>query len=279
MSRPKVHSIDWRRLFEQLQPYLAHKGGVVHIQTKKESPISTFTKVLRSKMEYDAWDRRWVTVVIDGANPATHYLSDMMYQIEITMGIQTSADQIQPSQISVGSYIRAGGGVQVGDIHINLGEKRSEVRRILHPRMDQIIQRLDESSEQQRLGIIFYESHNADRKQLAAFRTVVWDSALEKLIEKGLLLMDISNEGSVQDSWPPEPDLVVDLPDKFDKESSKDAVDDLATISLQEGIYSTEEEARAFATGIVAQYESPRDLYAKLSVVLTKASELRDDNT
>lgn len=275
MSRPKVHSIDWWRLFEQLQPYLAHKGGVVHIQTKKESPISTFTKVLRSKMEYDAWDRKWVTVQIDGENSATHYLRDMIYQIELNLGLQTPADQIQDISINLAKDIQAGGEVQIrGNVINYVGGERPGVWESLHARVNQIIQRLDESSGQQRLGIIFYESHHADRNELAAFRTVLWNSALEELTEKGLLLIDISIEGRVHDSWPPEPDLVVDLPDRYDKESSKEAVDDLAAILLQEGKVTTEEEARTFAATMVITYVKPIDVHANLSAVIAKVEDL-----
>lgn len=275
MSRPKVPSIDWWRLFEQLHPYLTHTGGVVHIQTKTESPISAFTKVLRSKMESEAIDRKWVTVQIDGANPATHYLGDMIYQIERTLGLQTQADQIPPIPISLASDIQAGGEVLIEHNVINyLGGERSGVREILQSRVNQIIQRLDESSGQQRLGIIFYESHHADRNELAAFRTVLWNSALEGLTEKGLLLIDISIEGWVHESWPPEPDLVVDLPDRYDKESGKEAVDDLAAILLQEGIVATEEAAHTFGATMVAHYERPRDLYANLSAMIAKVEDL-----
>ena len=276
MSRPKVPPIDWRRQFEQLQPYLAHKGGVVHIQTKEESPISAFTKALRSKMEYEAGDRKWVTVQIDGANSATRYLSDMIYQIERTLGLQTPADQIPPISINLAKDIQAGGEVQVERNVINyLGGERSGVRESSHSRVNQIIQRLDESSGQQRLGIIFYESHHADRNELAAFRTVLWNSALEELTEKGLLLIDISIEGGMHDSWPPEPDLVVNLPDRYDKESGKEAVDDLTAILLQEGKVATEGEARTFAATMVANNERPRDLLANLSAVIAKVEELR----
>jgi len=274
MSRPKVPSIDWRRPFEQLQPYLTHTGGVVHIQTKEESPISAFTKVLRSKMESEAIDRKWVTVQIDGKNPATHYLSDMIYQIERTLGLQTPADQIPPLSINLASDIQAGGEVQIEHNVVNVSVERSGVREILQSRVNQIIQRLDESSGQQRLGIIFYESHHADRNELAAFRTVLWNSALEGLTEKGLLLIDISIEGWVHDSWPPEPDLVVDLPDRYDKETRKEAVDDLTAILLQEGKLATEEAARTFAATMVAHNERPRDLYANLSAVIAKVEDL-----
>jgi hypothetical protein len=274
MSRPKVPPIDWRGQFEQLQPYLAHKGGVVHIQTKKESPISAFTKVLRSKMEYDAWDRKWVTVQIDGANSATRYLSDMIYQIERTLGLQTPVDQIPPISISLASGIQAGGEVQIERNVINVDGERLGVRESLQYRVNQIIQWLDESSRQRRLGIIFYESHHADINELAAFRTVLWNSALEELTEKGLLLIDISIEGWVHDSWPPEPDLVFDLPDRYDKESGKEAVDDLVAILLQEGKVATEKEARTFAATMVANNERPRDLYANLSAVIAKVEAL-----
>ena len=275
MSRPKVPSIDWWRPFEQLQPYLAHKGGVVHIQTKEESPISAFTKVLRSKMEYDAWDRKWVTVQIDGDNSATHYLRDMIYQIELNLGLQIPTDQIHPISINLAKDIQAGGEVQIERNVINyLGGEHSGVRESLHSRVNQIIQRLDESFGQQRLGIIFYESHHADINELAAFRTVLWNSALEGLTEKGLLLIDISIEGWVHDSWPPEPDLVVDLPDRYDKETRKEAVDDLTAILLQEGKLATEEAARTFAATMVAHNERPRDLYANLSAVIAKVEDL-----
>lgn len=275
MSRPKVPSIDWRRLFEQLQPYLTHTGGVVHIQTKTESPISAFTKVLRSKMESEAIDRKWVTVQIDGANPGTHYLSDMIFEIERTLGLQTQADQIPPISISLASDIQAGDKVQIEHNVINyLGGERSGVREILQSRVNQIIQRLDESSGQQRLGIIFYESHQADRNELAAFRTVLWDSALEELTEKGLLLIDTSIEGWMHEFWPPEPDLVVDLPDRYDKDSRKEAVDDLAAILLQEGKVTTKKEALIFAATMVANNDSPKNLLAKLSAVIAKVEEL-----
>ena len=283
MSRPKVHSIDWRRQLKELQPYLAHKGGVVHIQTKKESPSSIFTKVLRSKMEYDAWDRKWVTVQIDGDNSATRYLSDMIYQIERTLGLQTPADQTPADQtpadqiphksINFVKDIQARGDVQIEGNVFNLGGERTGVRESSDSRVNQIIQRLDESSEQQRLGIIFYESHKAVRKELAAFRTVLWNSALEELTEKGLLLIDISIEGWVHNSWPPEPDLVFDLPDMYDKESGKEAVDDLAAISLQERIVTTEEAAHTFGATMVAHYERPRDLLANLSAKMAKVED------
>ncbi len=235
-------------------------------------------------MEYDAWDRKWVTVQIDGDNSATRYLSDMIYQIERTLGLQTQADQTQADQtqadqipplISLAKDIQAGGDVQIEHNVINyFGGKRSGVREILQSRVNQIIQRLDESSGQQRLGIIFYESHRAVRKELAAFRTVLWNSALEELTEKGLLLIDISIEGWVHESWPPEPDLVVDLPDRYDKESEKEAVDDLAAILIQEGIVATEEAAHTFGATMVANNKSPKNLLANLSAMIAKVEEL-----
>jgi hypothetical protein len=84
MTRPKIPTINWRKELKILDRYIKSEGGVLHIKTTPDSPSSAFSKSIRNIMENNTWDRRWVTVQVDGDNAATHYLPDMILQLEVS---------------------------------------------------------------------------------------------------------------------------------------------------------------------------------------------------
>ncbi|MGN5269868.1 hypothetical protein [Aeromonas dhakensis] len=60
-------------------------------------------------MENNTWDRRWVTVQFDGDNAATHYLSDMISQLEVSLELGEFQTVLPTYQIEIGNNINAGG--------------------------------------------------------------------------------------------------------------------------------------------------------------------------
>lgn len=260
----RVPMVDWKRELAQLDAFLRRKGGVIQIRTSPESPASAFTKALRSLMEHQPWERRWRTIQIDGNNAATHYVSDMITQIERSLELP----ELRSATVQIGNAIHAGGDVQIRDISVNL----TQDTRQAHARVDRIVEHLRGQASSMRLCLFFFESEKADPKELAAFRTLLWERGLEDLIQEGFLLVDVG-AGTVP-NWPPQSDVLLDLLPHYDEQAQRDAVRDLTELALGEKLFAEEKEARAFAATMVAGNIRPKDLYANLAGLLTRLRSL-----
>jgi hypothetical protein len=266
MTRPNVPTINWKNELARLARFLHHDGGVIHIRTTGESPSSAFAKALRSRMEHGEWQRPWHTIQIDGNNSATRYFSDMTYQLERTLGLPAHPIRDANPTVMVGTAIDAGGNVDIRDIHINNFPNGAH----LQSRAQRIVAAVSESSAVKRLAILFFDSDNADQRELAAFRSLLWDDGLENLVGQGLLLIGFSDEQTDVSHWLPPPDETIDLPSRYDSESARNAIEDLAAFAREHELYASYEEAKAFATAMVANNLKPKELYANFAGVLSR---------
>jgi hypothetical protein len=265
--------IDWRQEFAPLQEYFEERGGVVHILASDAGPTSSFAKAVRMRLEAGLWRRPWASVQIDGSNPNTHYMEDIVLQLESSLGVQDLGRQSAPSGgVSVGTDIEAHA-VEIRDVSISIDDDpflRAERSRA---RVDRVADAVRDTSSERRVALVFLHSHTHDPGALSRFRRMVWDQALAELTQVGLLLIDIGDPAQRGgEDWPPDPDLVIDLPAQYDQASTADARDDLAEIVLSEGLFATREEATAFGATLLASSNDVREVHARLAGTLARLS-------
>lgn len=267
MARPKIPTINWRKELKILDRYIKSEGGVLHIKTTPDSPSSAFSKSIRNIMENNTWDRRWVTVQFDGDNAATHYLSDMISQLEVSLELGEFQTVLPTYQIEIGNNINAGGDVEISNIKVAIADTNDFQERI-----KRIIQHIENKADEQRLALFLFNtgSSNTDQKELKRFKNQLWDNRLEKLVEKGVLLIAFSHHESNNLDWLPDPDDVLNLPSSYCSESKKNAREDIARFLLEQGYASNEVEAEGIAIGIVASNSLPKNLHANFAGILAE---------
>ncbi|KIH75600.1 hypothetical protein SAMN05660860_00270 [Geoalkalibacter ferrihydriticus] len=269
MARPKVPTINWKKELRVLDSYINCSGGVVLVRTTKDSPSSAFCKAIRSIMENELWDKQWVTVQIDGDNSSTHYFSDMLDQLEITLNLESKTDDTSVN-VSVGNDISADGNVEINDISINIDARNNNYRG----RIERIVNYVKHDAGKKRLAVILFntDSEDTNKNELNKFKNFLWDNGLSNLTHEGVLLIGFSHRCSDTSRWLPDPDIVIDLPSSYDHESEINAKEDIANFLLSHGWAKTKEEAAGKAMGIVASHPYPKDLHANFAGILARFS-------
>ncbi len=270
MSRPKIPTINWKKELEVLDSYIRSKGGVIHIRTTEDSPSSAFCKALRSIMENASWEKQWITIQFDGDNSSTHYLNDMLDQLEISLKLEPIEVANTGFGIHVGNEISAEGNVEVSDVKISVNEG-TNLRR---ERVQRIVNLIRQDADKIRLAIILFntDSENTNKNELKNFKSWFLDHGLLDLVSAGFLLIGFSHRSSDTSNWLPEPDEVIDLPSTYDEMSEAHAKEDIANFLLSNGFAETIEEAVGKSMGIVASYPYPKDLHANFAGILARFS-------
>jgi hypothetical protein len=275
VTDPTVHLIDWRDEFAHLDVFLTERGGVIHVIASDAAPSSTFSKTLRLRMDDPRWPTPWKSIQIDGSNPNTHYIEDIVLQLERSLGVvnSRSGDHVSPA-IEVGRDIRART-VEISDVTISYAEDSLTGHGALLSRIDQIGAVIRANADRLRLALIFLDSHKHDESALKRFRSSLWDPVLSQFTDVGLLLVDIGDpDARKTDLWPPAPDHVVDLPERFLGMAIAHARDDLAQIALSDGTFASEAEAQTFAATLLAACDNNvRDLHASVARVLARLTQ------
>jgi hypothetical protein len=90
----------------------------------------------------------------------------------------------------------------------------------------------------------------------------------------GLLLIDISDPScGCGPDWPPDPDLVLNLPERYDDATRPDAHVDLAKLALDERLVEKPGEANIFAEVLLDSSDTIRDVYANLASTRARMKE------
>jgi len=84
--------------------------------------------------------------------------------------------------VTIGSNISAGGDVEISDVHVHITHNGAD----LHGRAERVCVTIANSIKERRFGVIIFDADKADPKELAAFRTVLWDDRLENIVSNGL---------------------------------------------------------------------------------------------
>lgn len=272
MSSTAVPRIDWRRQVADLEPFLAERGGVVRVAVSADSPASTFVKVVRQLMAGGDWERPWISVQIDPDNPNTHYLDDIVAQLAFSLGIEDEL-ALDRGRIVVGSYNRAEK-VEVKNVKILHQENEAERSRRMLGGLRKVADAIEERLQTERVGLVFLNSHTYDQRMLARLRNRLWDERLDEMTEMGLLLIDVSDPDRCRGSdWPPDQDLLLELPERFDDGARADAEADLATLALDEGIATDASTAEMFAKTLIQSSDRVGDLYNGLARVRAMRSQ------
>lgn len=275
MARKLDLVINWRAEFAALAPFFTGQGGVIHIVASDEAPISTFAKVIRTgRIATDGADL--LSVQFDNDNPNTHYFEDIIVQFERSLGIDGQLPQDYSGRIVVASDIDAQN-VTVSDVTINADPDS-------FADLDNVVQRCDRLGatirarlEQQRICLIFLNSHEYGKRTLTRLRTLLWDPLLDELTAAGLVVVDIGDPSRhPTDAWPPDADLVLELPEAFTGDARVHAEEDLAAIAVREGATATEPDGRVFAQTQLAAFPTIRGLYAQLGGTLRRMAAQAD---
>lgn len=268
MARPKIPTINWRNELGVLDEYIRSEGGVVHITTTENSPSSAFCKSLRNIMEHGVWEKQWITVQIDGDNSSTHYLSDMIFQIETALELDPLPASTK-NNIHIGSNINAGGDVEIRDVSVSLPPESNTQQRIRR-----IVETLRECASEKRLAIFLFNTDSADtdRNELRQFRLRLWENNLSNLIGEGFLLIAFSHKINDTTSWLPDPDEIISLPSEYSKESASHAIEDIAKFLLSKNLAETESGAKSMAVGMFAGHPTPKELHARFAGMIAQIS-------
>jgi len=268
MARPKIPTINWRSELNVLDEYIRTKGGVIHITTTEDSPSSAFCKSLRNIMEHGSWDKQWITVQIDGDNSSTHYLNDMIIQIETTLKLDPLPTRTK-NNINIGSNINAGGDVEIRDVSVNLPFESDNQERIRR-----IVGTLQQSASEKRLAIFLFntDSTDTDKHELRQFRLRLWENNLSKLIDEGILLIAFSHRNNDATSWLPDPDEVIYLPSEYNEQSTSHAIEDIAKFLLSQNLVETELEAKSMAVGMFSGHPTPKEIHARFAGMIAHIS-------
>jgi hypothetical protein len=274
VTLPAVPRIDWRQQFQALEPYFADRGGVVRVQVTDASPASNFSKAIRQLMVGGQWTHPWRCVQVDAQNSNTHYLEDVVVQLERSLELGTeTASLVAGGVVQVGTGITAHS-VEISNVEISHQEDDYVRAHRSHARLDRVADAIKERLETERIGLLFLNSHTYARDTLSRFRKQLWDPRLQALTDSGLLLIDISDPSrGCGPDWPPDPDLLLDLPERFDDASRLDAHADLAKLALAEAIAANADEAGMFATTLLNTSDTIRDVYAGLARMLARRAE------
>jgi hypothetical protein len=260
--------LDWREQLTQLRPYFNGRGGVIHVHAGLGAPVSAFAKAVRSRLETEKWPYRWSTVQIDPFNAKTHYLPDIISQIRETVGLGLTDRDMRPANVRLGSGNRAGGDINMNNIHIDFAHDEYERSAQERQRVIHLCSFLEHVLKKQRVALILIDTHKSHADKLNKFGRKLWDGALEKLTGRGLLVIDIFDpvvlEGKAY-AWPPIASEIVDLPDRYDEQNRAHAFDDLVSLSIREGMYVTPEKAEVFAQTILDTSDNISDVYASLA--------------
>jgi hypothetical protein len=266
MTRSRVHFIDWRTQFDSLKPYVDARGGVVSVHATDAAPSSTFSKALRRWMAECGAARTWCSIQVDPENSNTHYCDEIVEQIERSLQLEELvAPASTVSSVNIGTDVSAGGDVSISNVNVG-GDHRVTLRQ----RTDRIGDEIRARADEQRVALIFVESHQHARNTLIDVYRQLWEPVLAPLVDQaGLLLIDISDPGRrVVDQWPPDPDLTLDLPVRHEGEDLKSAVADVARIIAESRPHqaATAEER---ADTLVCASADVRQLHALVTNLVT----------
>lgn len=263
-----VRCLDWKGQLSALRPYFEGCGGVVHVHASSTSPVSAFARVVRSKLTANEWPFQWSTVQIDPSDAGTRYASDIISQIWKNTELNFPRADRRPVTINVGNENDAGGNVVVSNVDINVTYDEYGQSEAVAGKIEQLCASLKVTLEKRRVALIFVDTHKTNASNLNTLGRKLWEGALGNLTQSGLLVVDIFDPALLAGktyAWPPDPDVILQLPDRYDDQSRSQAHNDLASIALAEGWFSTHEEARAFAATILATSDDVRDVYARLA--------------
>jgi hypothetical protein len=204
-------------------------------------------------------------------------MQNIVYQINKTVGlsVRRRADNGKNSPISINlaDGVRARGNVDIHNISITVDAGTYVGSQTEGEKIAVLCSSLKELLPTQKLALLFVESHEFEKADLNRLRRVLWDEALAELTADGLLLIDLSNSSkSPVDAlvWPPDPDLSLDLPDKYEDQSYAAAHEDLIEVALSEGIYPSHAEAVVFADMLLADSENIKILYSKIASIVIR---------
>jgi hypothetical protein len=266
---PAVPPLGWGRQLQALEPYFAGHGGVVRVQVTDGSPASNFSKVIRQLMDGGQWARPWRCVQIDALNSSTHYFEDVVAHLgrSFELGPATAS-------LVAGGAAQAGADVTADSVEVPHREDDHERVHRSRERPDRVADAIEERLMTERIALLFFNSHTYHPNVLSLFRRQLWDTRLQALAGSGLLLIDISDPtpGCGPD-WPPEADLLLDLPERFDDASRLDAHADLVRLALAEGIAANADEAEVAATTLLDASDTIRDVYAGFARMLASRPE------
>jgi hypothetical protein len=267
MTSAEAYSLDWRSQFANLEGYLRETGGVVHVRTGPDGPSSNFSKVLRHRLSSEQWPREWSTAQIAPSNRNLHYLSDILDQIASSAGLSLASAQQRGPNIEVIKNIRART-VYVQDVDITVGQEQAAGDA---DKVKRLCRALRTALRARRVALIFLDTHDYEAEFLRTVSRTLWDGALEELVAHGLLLVDISDPkklANMQVPWPPTPSLTLDLPDRYDSDTRAHAIEDLAQLIFDEGLFPTLETATISATALLSTAFTIADAYSQLGVLL-----------
>jgi hypothetical protein len=260
--------VDWSTQFASLEPYADGKGGIVHIHAGSDAPKAAFLRVLRSYLSQPHWAKNWHTVQIDPSDGSTHYLQDIVRQIAAACSIDLSL-RAEPTQVAtLANHLNADAAITLNKVSITQTSGHSVVELASALKVA-----LSRAFESERLCIIVHESHKFSRGELNGLFSRLWETALQDLIQVGLLIVDIFDPVKMHkraSSWPPAGDLVLELPATYAPADRATAQIDLMRIAMERGIYREEMQAGVFADTLLASATDVRSLHLGLGLALAK---------
>jgi len=190
-----------------------------------------------------------------------------MWQIQKSLGLIAETGS-PPVNFSIGNDNRTKGDVLISNVEIDVSYDRYVRSAQLWENVVRLRVSLESFLKRRRVALVLVGTHEWTADQVKNFADMLWNGALEILINRGLLVIDIfDHERTVEPSngWPPDPHCILNLPEYYEGQSRVDAFNDLASLAMSWGWHQTSSEAEIFAGAILDASSDIRDVYAMLA--------------
>ncbi len=233
-----VQKINWRSEFGMLEPYIAERGGVVHVRYRGDvCAPDAFLATLKSVFEECETTRPRASVRIDPDFFTTHYLGDVLHAFADKLDCTLEAPKSVAPVIE--EFVVASGNESEGDmdvtanIHMHTSDY-SDAPALRNRRVAIVCNAMRKFLATGRFMIVL---NDAPARDQAPFWRDLWEKGLKELVDDGLFLVKMIDEDKQQQGKHPDepkPEQTAALPIEFDETRQRDAIEDLAKILIHE---------------------------------------------
>ncbi len=264
----KMISIDWKKKFERLKPYLAGKGGLICVKGAPGSARRNFVRLVKSRFEA-AKPNRTIIHLNPEYDADSRTMPEILDKLESSLGPGTQAPV---GKMQVIRDVNAQGNVNIENLRITQSVNGHSAAPETFSRIRDIAANLKEKDLGERLVIILEDCHKMPPSHASGFWEDFWREGLEPMAGEGLLLIcacKSTNRTCFHAGLNISADYKVHLSDQYNESEFKIAMQDIA-LAIQDKTGKTMREARSMADMLLrSQNLTPANVYNGLNLYLS----------